>query len=118
MMTIARGGSVVTKKWVNHSIKSKKWINPQHYEIGAWSCAAVKSRESRINKKKRKKKKIESDSDSEIEDDLDVITGPLLGDYSIYIQDRPNIKPSALVLKHLAWSAGAQIVDKHWKNQR
>ncbi len=74
----------------------------------------MKSRESRI----RKRKKRVSDVGSESEDDLDAITGPLLGEFSIYIQDRPNIKPSALVLKHLAWSAGAQIVDKRWKSER
>merc|ERR1712113_570657 len=89
MMAIARGGSVVSKKWVNHSIKEQRWLSPQNYEdkYPNWSSAASMAREQRIKKRKRRRKK-KNDEDIDIETDDDDEGGPLLMDYSIYVQDR------------------------------
>ena len=133
MMVVARGGSVVSKKWVNHSIKSQRWLPPQDYEskFEKWAKAATESRESRIRKKKRKKTKKkkkdgeneeeeeEEDKEKENEDDDDgALCGTLLGDYSIYVQDRKNVaQPPSLHIKHLAHAAGAHIVNQEWKTE-
>eukprot|EP01083_Nonionella_stella_P089832 250835_1 len=124
MMTVARGGSIVNDKWISHSIKGKRWANPQNYEkeFGNWKNAAEKYRDSVIKKRKRTKKK-DKDGDNDMnssDSEKEIATsGPLLSDYSIYVQDRPSkIKPSSLSLKHLAWNAGAQIVNQNWKNER
>ncbi len=59
MMAIARGGSVVSKQWVNHSIKGKKWLNPLQFEMKEWKDTLEKARNARWTRRRRRRKKDE-----------------------------------------------------------
>merc|ERR1712129_654670 len=95
MLCVARGGSVVSKEWVAKSIKGKVWFDPRNWQqpFAVWARASKHARDEKAGHR-------------------------LLSDYSVFVSERGGAQPSALMLKHLAHAAGAQIVNREWKGER